>query len=61
VDCDILAQGFNRIDRILIPSRYTFFFGSPIAKKFRVNRAWSGAILEWVTDQEVFPECAIEP
>jgi hypothetical protein len=25
VDCDILAQGFNRIDRILIPPRYDFF------------------------------------
>jgi hypothetical protein len=25
VDCGILAKGFNMIDRILIPSRYTFF------------------------------------
>jgi hypothetical protein len=34
----------NRIDRILIPPRYTFFFGSPPAKNFGVKRAWLGAI-----------------
>jgi hypothetical protein len=43
------------IDRILIPLRYTFFFRSPPAKNFGVKRAWPGAILEWVTDREVFP------
>jgi hypothetical protein len=45
----------NRIDRIFIPSRCTFFFGSPPAKNFEVKRAWLGAISGWVTDQEVFP------
>jgi hypothetical protein len=43
------------IDRILIISRYTFFSGSPLAKNPGVKRAWSEAILEWVTDKEVFP------
>jgi hypothetical protein len=43
----------NRIDRILIPARYTFF-GSPPAKNYRVKRAWPGAILGWVTDREIF-------
>jgi hypothetical protein len=55
VDCEILAQGFNRIDRILILPRYTFFFGSPPAKNSGVKRAWPGAISGWVTGQEVFP------
>jgi hypothetical protein len=54
VDCDILTQGFNRIDRIFISPRYTFFSGSPHAKNSVVKRAWSEAILEWVTDREVF-------
>jgi hypothetical protein len=40
------------IDRILIPSRYTFFRSLP-AKNSEVKRTWSGAILGWVTDQEV--------
>jgi hypothetical protein len=43
------------IDRILIPSRYIFFFRSPSAKNSGVKRAWPGAITGWVTDQEVFP------
>jgi hypothetical protein len=43
------------IDRILIPSRYTFFFGNLPAKNSGVKRAWPGAISEWVTDREVFP------
>jgi hypothetical protein len=42
------------IDIILIPSRCTFFFGSPPAKNSRVKRAWPGAILRWVIDQKVF-------
>jgi hypothetical protein len=32
VDCDILTQYFNMIDRILIPPRYTFFSESPYMK-----------------------------
>jgi hypothetical protein len=32
-ECYILAQDFNRIDRILIPRRYSFFFRSLTAKK----------------------------
>jgi hypothetical protein len=38
VDCDILAQYFNMIDRILIPSRYTFFYKSPTIKNSGVKR-----------------------
>jgi hypothetical protein len=43
------------IDRILIPSRYTFFSGRPPAKNSGVKRAWPEAILGWVTDLKVFP------
>jgi hypothetical protein len=50
----------NRIDRILIPLRYTFFFGSPTEKNSRVKRAWLRAILGWVTDREVFWMCTSE-
>jgi hypothetical protein len=32
VDCDTSSQGFNRIDIILIPPRYTFFSRSIIVK-----------------------------
>jgi hypothetical protein len=39
VDCDIMAQGHNRIDRILIPPRYTFFSTSPTEKNSEVKRA----------------------
>jgi hypothetical protein len=42
------------IDRILIPPRYTFFSGSPPVKNPGVKRGWPGAILEWVTDREIF-------
>jgi hypothetical protein len=45
----------NRIDRILIPLRYTFFFGSPPAKNPDVKRVWPGAISGPVTDRKVFP------
>jgi hypothetical protein len=44
----------NRIDRILIPPRYTFFSGSLPAKNSGVKRAWLGAISGWVTDRDVF-------
>jgi hypothetical protein len=37
VHCDILAQGFNRIDRMLITPRYTFFSGSPTVKNSGVK------------------------
>jgi hypothetical protein len=43
------------IDIIFIPSRYVFFTESPTKKNFVVKRACPVAILEWVTDQEVFP------
>jgi hypothetical protein len=39
----------NRIDRILIPLRYTFFIGSLTEKNSEVKRAWPRAILGWVT------------
>jgi hypothetical protein len=45
----------NRIDRILISPRYTFFSGSPPAKNPRVKHTRLEAILGWVTDWEVFP------
>jgi hypothetical protein len=38
VGCDILAHGFNIIDRILIPPWHTFFFRSPTVKKSSVKR-----------------------
>jgi hypothetical protein len=37
VDCDILTQGLIGFDRILIPPRYTFFFGSPTEKNSRLG------------------------
>jgi hypothetical protein len=62
-DVDLLRGGglwhigsrLNRIYRILISPRYTFFSGSPYAKNSGVKRAWPGAILGWVTNPEVFP------
>jgi hypothetical protein len=54
VDCDIDSR-LNRIDRILIPLSYTFFSGSPPAKKSGVNRAWPRAVSRWVTKREVLP------
>jgi hypothetical protein len=51
VDCDILAprMGYpdlrlNRIDRVFIPTRCIFFFGSLSRKNLQVKRAWIGAI-----------------
>jgi hypothetical protein len=51
VDCDILASGmrypgprFNRINRVFIPIRCIFFFGSLSRKNLQVKRAWLGAI-----------------
>jgi hypothetical protein len=45
----------NRIDRILIPPRYTFFSESTPAKNSGVKHAWPEAISGWATDWEVFP------
>jgi hypothetical protein len=49
--CDILAPGMgysgsrlNRINRVFIPIRCIFFFGSPSRKNLQVKRAWLGAI-----------------
>jgi hypothetical protein len=50
VICDILTQGINRIDRILILPRYTFFSGSSTIKNFGVKHASSGAILGWMAE-----------
>jgi hypothetical protein len=51
VDCDILApwMGYpgprlNRINRVFIPIRCIFFFGSLSRKNLEVKRAWLGAI-----------------
>jgi hypothetical protein len=51
VDCDILAPGMgcpsprlNRINRVYIPTRCIFFFGSLARKNLQVKRAWLGAI-----------------
>jgi hypothetical protein len=53
VDCDI--SRLNRINKIIILSRYTFFSENSTIKNFRVKRAWPRAISRWVTDQKVFP------
>jgi hypothetical protein len=37
--CDNPGLRLNRIDRILIPSRYTFFSENSTIKNFRVKRA----------------------
>jgi hypothetical protein len=39
VDCDIMSKDLNRIDKILIPTMYTFFFRSPIEKNSEVKHA----------------------
>jgi hypothetical protein len=51
VDCDILTPGMgypglrlNRINRVFIPIRCIFFFGSLSRKNLQVKRAWLGAI-----------------
>jgi hypothetical protein len=49
------ASRFNRIDRILIPLRYTFFFRSSTEKNSEVKRIRPRVILGWVTDRKVFP------
>jgi hypothetical protein len=54
VDCDILAQDLIGFDRILIPSRYTFFSRSLTKKNSGVKRVWPGAISGWMTDRKVF-------
>jgi hypothetical protein len=42
------------IDRILIPSMYTFFSRSPPAKNSMFKRAWPEAASGWMNDWEVF-------
>jgi hypothetical protein len=37
VDYDILAQGINRIDRILIPSKYTFFSEAQLQRTLELS------------------------
>jgi hypothetical protein len=51
VDCDILAPGMviswprlNRTNRVSIPTRCIFFFGSLSRKNLQVKRAWLGTI-----------------
>jgi hypothetical protein len=51
VDCDILDPGMgypgprlNRINRVSIPTRCIFFFGSLSRKNLQVKCAWLGAI-----------------
>jgi hypothetical protein len=39
VDCDIMAQCFSRIYRIVIPLRYTFFSRNLTVKNSEVKRA----------------------
>jgi hypothetical protein len=46
----------NKIDRILISLRYTFFSRSPSVKNFRVKCDWPRAISGWVTDRKVFSD-----
>jgi hypothetical protein len=43
----------NTIDRVLIPPKYTSFFGSPTTKNLGVKRVRSGAISAWVTGRDV--------
>jgi hypothetical protein len=54
VDGVLHDSRLNRIDRILIPLRYIFFFVSPPANNSEVKHTWPGAILGWVTDRKVF-------
>ena len=57
--CDILAPGMgypgprlNRINRVFIPTRCIFFFGSLSQKNLQVKCAWLRAILdEWPTEK----------
>jgi hypothetical protein len=54
VNCDILTQCFNKIDRILMSSMYIFFFGSPPTKNSEVKHVLSEIISGWVISREVF-------
>ena len=49
----IPGPGFNRINRIFIPTNCNFFSGNLSPKNSEVKRAWPGAISGWVTDREV--------
>jgi hypothetical protein len=46
------------IDRILIPPRYIFFSGSPLAKNSRVKRAYHRSIFRMGDRLRSFPGCA---
>jgi hypothetical protein len=66
VDCDILASLDGdilvqcSIERVLIPTRCIFFFGSLSQKNLEVKRAWPRAILGWVTDRKFSRVCMSE-
>jgi hypothetical protein len=59
VDCHILALGWwypdprlNRINRVSIPKRCIFFFGSLSRKNLQVKRVWLGSIWDgWPTEK----------
>jgi hypothetical protein len=54
LDYDILTQGLIGLIEYSYHQGIPSFFGSPPAKNSEVKHAWPGAILGWVTDQEVF-------
>jgi hypothetical protein len=56
VNCDIVAQGLIGLNRILIPPRYTIFFGNSAIKKYEVKCAWLREILGWVTVGVIYLE-----
>jgi hypothetical protein len=53
------GTGFNRINRIFLPTSCNFLSGSLSPKNFEVKRAWLRAIFSGSkTDDEVLPRCA---
>jgi hypothetical protein len=46
LDGDILAHGFNRINRVSIRTRCIFFFGSLYRKNLQVKHAWLATICD---------------
>jgi hypothetical protein len=49
-----LDSRLNRIDIILIPSRYIFFSRSPTVKNSVVKHIWFEGSSGWVSNGEVF-------